>query len=365
VTLNPQPDPRGLPVSAIATDVTAKTHLSLNVADLGRSVEFYRVLFGKPPAKRHDDYAKFEVADPPIVLSLQPEPRPAGASLSHLGLRLPTAEMVAVVQRRLNAAGYETHRQDGVICGYARQSKAWVADPDRNWWEIYVLEEDVDPKSVGACLSELAPASASDGSAAESVKTWEHHFADPVPERLPYEDGTLDDARLGGTWNAKLPDDARRRLLAEVFRALKPGGKVTARGLVGSAFVGEPNLPGPAAVVKRVPLETELVRELAAAGFVGVHITKFGEAPYLTLGGVEMREQCLAAVKPLAVATGRTRPVLYKGSLARVTDADGLVFPRGVRVEVSDRTWESLLASPAAKDFLFAEPSAAPACNAH
>ena len=50
-------------------------HLSLNVADLRRSIAFYRVLFGVEPAKCHDDYAKFDLADPPVVFSLVPHPQ--------------------------------------------------------------------------------------------------------------------------------------------------------------------------------------------------------------------------------------------------------------------------------------------------
>src|SRR5262249_49858949 len=58
-----------------------KFHLSLNVADLGRSIAFYRVLFGLEPAKVRSDYAKFELAEPPLVLSLIPGRPGAGGHL--------------------------------------------------------------------------------------------------------------------------------------------------------------------------------------------------------------------------------------------------------------------------------------------
>ena len=51
-------------------------HLSLNVADLPRSVAFYRKLFGIEPAKQRPDYAKFEPDNPPLVLSLEPNGKP-------------------------------------------------------------------------------------------------------------------------------------------------------------------------------------------------------------------------------------------------------------------------------------------------
>src|SRR5262245_20518221 len=54
------PDGGGSAASAAATPF----HLSLNVADLERSVDFFRRLFALAPAKQRDDYAKFEVANP-------------------------------------------------------------------------------------------------------------------------------------------------------------------------------------------------------------------------------------------------------------------------------------------------------------
>lgn len=137
-----------------------KSHMSLNVSDLSAAVDFYRVLFGVAPCKCHDDYAKFELDSPPLVFSLQPGARPPGASLSHIGLRFTSHDSVLAMQNRLSAAGISYSRQDGVVCGYARQSKCWVADPDGNFWELYVLESDVDPTRARACLTDLVPTAA-------------------------------------------------------------------------------------------------------------------------------------------------------------------------------------------------------------
>src|SRR5690242_15815762 len=106
-----------------------KFHLSLNVADLGRSIDFYRVLLGIEPAKRHDDYAKFELEGPPVVLALVPRPPGPGSSLSHLGFSVADAEQVRRAQERLAAAGLCTHDQNGTVCGYTRQDKVWTRDP--------------------------------------------------------------------------------------------------------------------------------------------------------------------------------------------------------------------------------------------
>src|SRR5262245_49756764 len=80
-----------------ATSVV-KFHASLNVSDLQRSVGFYSALLGAGPVKHYPDYAKFEIDDPPLVLSLKPKRACAGGPLNHLGLRLVTVEQLRAVQ---------------------------------------------------------------------------------------------------------------------------------------------------------------------------------------------------------------------------------------------------------------------------
>src|SRR4051812_12408836 len=86
-------------------------HISLNVASLDNAVAFYRVLLGVAPAKCYPDYAKFEIADPPLVLSLEPQPHATGGALNHLGFRVPTAAALVDIQHRLESAGIATNRE--------------------------------------------------------------------------------------------------------------------------------------------------------------------------------------------------------------------------------------------------------------
>ena len=114
---------------------TIKFHLSLNVSDIGRSVAFYRVLFGLEPAKLHDDYAKFELDDPPVIFSLVPRVAGTGGSLSHMGWRVPEPERIEEFRVRRAEAGICTQDQNGTVCGYAKQDKLWVRDPDGTFWD--------------------------------------------------------------------------------------------------------------------------------------------------------------------------------------------------------------------------------------
>jgi catechol 2,3-dioxygenase-like lactoylglutathione lyase family enzyme len=132
-------------------------HLSLNVADLDRSVAFYRILFGREPAKCRTDYAKFELDDPPLVLSLEPNATGGGGVLNHLGFRMPDAAALVAVQIRLEKAGIRTRREEGIECCYARQTKFWVLDPEQTLWEIYTLDEDIDHRGTGQTREQMLP----------------------------------------------------------------------------------------------------------------------------------------------------------------------------------------------------------------
>jgi catechol 2,3-dioxygenase-like lactoylglutathione lyase family enzyme len=132
--------PNRTPAGATAV---VKFHASLNVSDLARSVRFYEALFGVGPAKHYPDYAKFEVDEPPLVLSLKPKRACAGGPLNHLGLRVLSVDQLRAIQDRLAAVGAPIGQQDEVKCCYAFQSKIWVTDPDQTMWEVYVLFDDV------------------------------------------------------------------------------------------------------------------------------------------------------------------------------------------------------------------------------
>src|SRR5688572_4617030 len=92
-----------------AKSQTFAFHVSLNTANLAKSVEFYSTFFGQPPAKHFDDYAKFEVADPAVVLSLEPAAAApvTGGALNHFGIRVKDAAQIRSFYERLAASGIE------------------------------------------------------------------------------------------------------------------------------------------------------------------------------------------------------------------------------------------------------------------
>ena len=332
-----------------------KFHLSLNVTSLDTALGFYRVLFGIEPAKCHEDYAKFELDDPPVIFSLVPRAPGPGGSLSHLGFRVGSTEQVRQTQERLAAAGICTHDQNGTVCGYARQDKVWTKDPDGNFWEVYVVEEDVEPAVVRRTL---------EGRSAhhEPVTTgpivWEDHVANPWTGAIPHGDNSVDEVRLTGTFNAALDEMARSFVTREAFRVLKPGGRVITHGLMSDQPLAgsPPKLPGMAALVSRVPDRAEVVAFLSSAGFVGLQATKLTEQPWFVHEGVGLREVKFLAWKPMTAAANETRQVLHKGPFAQATADGGRVFPRGQRVQVPTAVWHQLRLGAAAEQFLFFDP---------
>jgi hypothetical protein len=279
--------------------------------------------------------------------------RGAGGALNHLGFRLPDATVLVAMQQRLELAGVRSQREEGVECCYARQTKFWVTDPDNTLWEFYVLEEDIDHRGAGQVPERVLPKEASPPAASPVV--WQHCLGEPVPAALPQADGTVDEVHLRGSFNDDLSEDDRRRLLREARRVLRDGGKVVVHNLVADRPFpnGQPRLPGPAAFVRRVPLEAEPMQALEAAGFAGLHLAKFGASPCFHHDGVEMREMLLTASKVNSVPSGRSSVVLYKGPFREVRDDEGNVYRRGERVRVSQQTRDLLRQGPLAEQLLF------------
>jgi catechol 2,3-dioxygenase-like lactoylglutathione lyase family enzyme len=328
-----------------------KFHVSLNVADLGSSVAFYRTIFGMEPARQESGYAKFEVDEPPVVLSLIPGRQSYGGALNHLGIRLRDFETMIAMQARLETAGIRTNREDGVQCCHSQQTKFWVTDPNRVLWEFYILHDDDDggqeTRPQADCCAQPQ------GTSAEQI-VWQHQIPEPFPARIPHDDNSVNRVVLEGTANL-LPAAANLEdALAEVFRVLRPGGEAALHGLAADRqFKKEPpNLPGLAAVVQYVPLETEPMRAMIRAGFVQVRYEKFSDQPFFVVDGVQMREILITGRKPGHRPRQAAHQAIYLGPLAQVTDDFGNVFPKGERVSLNIHDVQALSQGAAASQFL-------------
>ena len=137
-----------------------KAHVSINVRNVERSVDFYRKMLGIEPSKVRTGYAKFDVPNPPLNLALNEVPGLAGAgALSHLGLQVTSTGDVLAMRERWAGAGLVTRDEMKTDCCYATQDKTWVHDPDGNEWEVFVVLKDNLPEtaSASACCGGPAP----------------------------------------------------------------------------------------------------------------------------------------------------------------------------------------------------------------
>jgi catechol 2,3-dioxygenase-like lactoylglutathione lyase family enzyme len=127
--------------SAVQFETESRIHMGLAVKNLEKSIDFYTTLLGQPPTKTRPRYAKFEVAEPPLNLSLNEVGGRTGPTnpVTHFGIQVKSSDAVKRIADRLQQAELQTRIEENVTCCYAVQDKVWVSDPDGNNWEVYVV----------------------------------------------------------------------------------------------------------------------------------------------------------------------------------------------------------------------------------
>jgi len=77
-----------------------KAHLAINVKDVSTSIDFYQKMLGIEPSKVRTGYAKFDVQNPPLNLTLNQVPFEGKGALSHLGIQVAATEDVTAMRNR-------------------------------------------------------------------------------------------------------------------------------------------------------------------------------------------------------------------------------------------------------------------------
>lgn len=381
-----------------SAETLVRFHLSLNVSDIDRAVGFYSTAFGVEPAKRRADHAKFELDVPPLVLSLEPAAPRQGGAFNHAGFRFRNSEELVAMQRRLEESGISTLREEGVECCYAKQTKFWLQDPDGNLWEFYVLESDTAERGAGSVpvvgetkpVNQAKPNVTANGSssshslpmaadaccaggvcnsspAAMARKTVRHFLGQPVESLASAEPASAHEVFLQGSSNAPLSDEEERRLFALAFEATAPGGTLRVHCLTADSTPEGPlDLTGPAAVVQRTPVLTDLLARIAEAGFAGAELSTYRGGACFRAGGAELRETMIVARRPESSRStndSESVEVLYKGPAAAVTLDSGKTLVRGRRTELTLEEYSALAATALASSVVTLERSSVAACG--
>ncbi len=121
-----------------------RMHVSLYVADITKTVEFYQSFFGIKAEKVKADYAKFILEKPSLVLTFVQNEALVHANFGHLGFQVETKERMEVLLGLARGQGIVDKEEIGTACCYAIQDKFWVKDPDGYQWEVYFFHEDAE-----------------------------------------------------------------------------------------------------------------------------------------------------------------------------------------------------------------------------
>ena len=132
-----------------------KAHVALNVTDLEASIDFYGKMLDLAPMKVRPGYAKFDVQNPALNLTLNARSETGKGALSHLGLQVARTEDVVAVRDRWASSGLHPRDEMRTSCCYALQDKAWVTDPDGNEWEVFTVLANIEQNNNSCCLTTI------------------------------------------------------------------------------------------------------------------------------------------------------------------------------------------------------------------
>jgi uncharacterized glyoxalase superfamily protein PhnB len=106
--------------------------MAVNVKDVEPLLPFYRTLFGSEPTVVRDGYAKFELVEPPLNISLN---RVAHNAKGHgrFGIQLKNKAQLDAYAQRLRGAGQQLDSEPHADGG----TEFAVLDPEANRWKLF------------------------------------------------------------------------------------------------------------------------------------------------------------------------------------------------------------------------------------
>ncbi len=156
-------------------------------------------------------------------------------------------------------------------------------------------------------------------------------------------------------------DADKQQLVNEIFRVLKPGGRVAISDIVSDEPAPDhlkANAELWSGCISGAFTEQGFLEAFGNAGFLAIAYDKWDTQPWRVVADIEFRSATLTATK------GDDRPcldigqaVIYRGPYASVTDDEGHVFPRGERMAVCERTYEFLIEGPCRDNFIGITPA--------
>lgn len=203
----------------------------------------------------------------------------------------------------------------------------------------YIQDLALDVEAMESYLAVHAVQNASD---LENLHRWQNEQRHNTP-MIP--DNSVDLVISNCVLN--LVEDAQKnQLLQEIFRVLKPGGRVAISDIVSDDPIPQ-HLKQDGELwsgcISGAFQEESFLQAFQQAGFRAIAYDKWDAQPWRVVEDIEFRSVTLTAIK------GEDTPcldyghaVIYRGPFASATDDEGHVFPRGARMAVCERTYRFL-----------------------
>ena len=134
-------------------------------------------------------------------------------------------------------------------------------------------------------------------------------------------------------------DSEKQQMVSEVFRVLKPGGRIAISDIISDQPVPDDMKQDPelwSGCLSGAFHEAEMPAMFAAAGFSAITYDKWEVQPWRDVNGITFRSVTLTAVSPAVANDGDAcHELVYRGPFESVTDETGRCYRRGERIAVT------------------------------
>lgn len=156
-------------------------------------------------------------------------------------------------------------------------------------------------------------------------------------------------------------DVEKQQLVDEIFRVVKPGGRIAISDIISDEFIPE-HLKADeelwSGCISGAFQEQEMLQMFQQAGFIAVSYDKWADEAWQVVEGIEFRSATLTAIKrEQTECIDKGHAMIYRGPYSLVVDDEEHEFPRGERMAVCERTFNVLSNEPYKDDFIGIEPA--------